>query len=248
MFDCSEAMSVVYDSNDPRLEPDFVRCVPGSPGFGSVLLIGVVHDHPSSLFRVQAILEEIAPDVLALELPPLAVPLFELYSDDNFTPPRLGGEMSLALKSAESARVVGIDSPNRSFIMKLAGRILNREIPRALYRDLAQDLISSSAHAIACRGGALLGSISGIRLRLYSHIEYDCSLFDSPRIQAEHEVSHLTKQQALIRSIEVPRVRQLIDELRDESMAAQLADLSMEGDVVAVVGMEHLEPLIDRLA
>lgn len=247
MFECTEAISAVCEHRDPRLDSGYISCVPGGTGFGSILLIGVVHDHPASVFRVHAVLEELTPDVLALELPPLAVSLFRLYSKDSFMPPRLGGEMSMAIKAAESARVVGIDSPNRTFLRQLAGWVADGRIPRTLFRDLGRDLISSTAHAMACQFGAAIGSITRLRLRLYSHIEYDCSIFDSPTVQADHEASHLAKQQALIRSIEVPQARQLIDELRDESMATQLIDLSLEGDVIAVVGVEHLDPLLERL-
>lgn len=247
MFECTVAMSVVAEHRDPRLELDYFRCVPRSEGYGSVLLIGVVHDHPASVFRVHAILDEFMPDVLALELPPLAVSLFRVYSEDGFTPPRLGGEMSTALKAAKSARVVGIDLPNRTFLRQLVGRVLNGRIPRSLFGDLIRDIVSSSAHAMVCRVGAAIGSITRLRLRLYSHIEYDCSLFDSPTAQADHESNHLAKQQAFIRSIEVPPARLLIDDLRDESMAKQLIDLRSEGDVVAVVGVEHLDPLFERL-
>lgn len=247
MFECTEAKSAVSEHRDPRLGLDYIRCVPGSNGSGSVLLIGVVHDHPASVFRVNAILEELTPDVLALELPPLAVSLFRMYSKDDFTPPRLGGEMSMAIQAAESVRVVGIDSPNRTFLRQLAGRVFNGRIPKSLFGDLIQDIVLSSTHAMACRVGAVIGAITRLRLRLYSHIEYDCSPVDSPAAQADHEASHLAKQQAFIRSIEVPQARQLIDELRDESMAKQLIDLRLEGDVVAVVGVEHLDPLLECL-
>lgn len=247
MVECTDAMSAVSEHQDPRLDSDYLRCVPGGTGFGSILLVGVVHDHPASVFRVHGVLEEFTPDVLALELPPLAVSLFELYSTDSFTPPRLGGEMSMAIKADGSARVVGIDSPNWTVLRLLADWVADGRIPRSLFDDLGRDFVGSAGHAIACQVGAVIGSLTPLRLRLYSHIEYECSLLDSPTVQAEHEARHLSRQQALLRSVEVPQARQLIDELREEGMATRLDELREEGDVVAVVGVEHLDPLRDRL-
>jgi hypothetical protein len=57
---------------DPRLNEDFWRVVSGDGG--DVILVGVVHDHPSSCHRVRTLAEEFDPDVVGLELPPLAIP------------------------------------------------------------------------------------------------------------------------------------------------------------------------------
>lgn len=248
MFDCAEVTaSTTGPFMDPRLQSRYLRCLPGTSSLGAILLVGVVHDHPASSFRVDAILETIEPDVLALELPPLALPLFRMYSRDVYTPPRLGGEMSLVLQTAGPVRAVGIDAPNRTYLHRLGLRCLDRDTPNDLLPAVVKDLLSTSVHAVACRLGALLGSVSRLLPRLYSHIEYDCTLLDPPGVQAEHEADHIDKQQAFLRAVEIPRWRRLIDETRDDSMAADLHELRSGGDVIAIVGIEHLDPLEERL-
>lgn len=248
MFACAEVERLLAtDGTDPRLDPRYVRCGPESADQGAILLVGVVHDHPASLGRVATLLEALSPDVLALELPPLAVPLFDCYADDVFEPPRLGGEMSLALQILDETPVVGIDGPNADYLRAIGERLVAGEIPRDLLRRVGTDLANSSLHAIACGLGAWVGRLTGLRLRVYDHLRYDVSLLDPPRDQGEHESKFLAKQQSFLRAIEVPRGRHLIDEIREESMAARLQRLRRRGDVVAIVGMEHLDGVCDRL-
>ena len=72
----------------------------GSDGY-PLLVVGCVHDHPASVFRARSLVESLAPDVVAVELPGLAVPLFERVgrtADEG--PDSVGGEMSAALPAA----------------------------------------------------------------------------------------------------------------------------------------------------
>lgn len=248
MFDCSTADALVDERfDDPRITSRFLRCVPGGPGRGAVLLVGVVHDHPASTYRVARILETVEADVLALELPPLAMPLFRLYGRDVDTPPRLGGEMSMALQAADETPAVGIDAPNRRYLRLLGRELLAGRVDLNLAVPLLRDLVAGFGQAAACRLGAVVGSYLGLRFRLYTHIEYDCSLLDPPALQAAHETRHLSRQQGFLRAIEIPPAMALIDANREESMATRLDGLRAAGDVIAIVGMEHLDPLADRL-
>jgi hypothetical protein len=61
---------------DPRLESAYLTTLDG----GAVTLVGVVHDHPASVARVRAVVARRRPDVVALELPPLAVGLYEAHA------------------------------------------------------------------------------------------------------------------------------------------------------------------------
>lgn len=248
MFDCTDVTAATSGSKmDPRLQTRHVRCLNRTDGLGTILLLGVVHDHPASIHRVDAILKALEPDVLAIELPPLALPLFRMYSRDVYVPPRLGGEMSLALQTADSVRGVGIDAPNRIYLRRLFMELADQSLPTELLVPVARNLLSSAAHALACRLGALIGTVTPLRPRVYSHHEYSCTLLDVPDVQAEHEMTHLTKQQSFLRAVEIPRWRRFVDDKRDESMATVLQDLRLTGDVIAVVGMEHLDSLQKRL-
>lgn len=248
MFECED----VFEGSpsmwaDPRVRAEYLRCIPRTPNRGTALLVGVVHDHPGSLARVARVLEAVRPDILALELPSLATPLFRRYAEDTFTPPRLGGEMSLALQTARSVRSVGIDAPNRTYVRLLAHQFWSDGSSFRLFNIVLRDLLRSTAHAVACGLGAILSTFVGVTPKLYSHSSYATTLLDTPNAQADDEASHLSKQQAFLRAVAIPGHRQLIDETRDDTMAARLQALRLEGDVVAIVGMEHLRPVADRI-
>lgn len=247
MFQCEEVSETTEARTDPRLDPATLRCLPATDDRGSILLIGVVHDHPASLARVRMLLEAVAPDVLALELPPLAVPLFRLYATDDRAPPRLGGEMSLAIQVAEPVEVVGIDGPTPGYVRRLLAEARRGATPWSTLRAALSDVLGSTAQAIASRLGAVLGAVTPIRLQLYEHHAYDVTLLDPPADQADHERSHRDQQRAFLAAIETPPARQFIDRLREETMAHRLATLAATGDVVAVVGAEHLDPLTRSL-
>lgn len=249
MFECTEITAAIEaDRADPRVRDDYVRCLPGDGTRGSVLLLGVVHDHPASVYRVAHLLTSIEADVLALELPPLAIPLFRLYADVDRRPPRLGGEMSAAIQANDPPRVSGIDAPNREYLRGLARRILAEDHPVPVVRSVLSDLVSGVAHAVACRLGAVVGEFTPLRPVVYAPITYDCSVYDTPADQAAHEAAHLAQRQSFLGAIVTPAKTRLVDTVREDAMAARIDGLRTAGDVVAVVGMEHLDPLASRLA
>ncbi|WP_435073021.1 hypothetical protein [Halorubrum sp. HHNYT27] len=231
---------------DPRLEK-FILYHPGENGRNAVFLVGVAHDHPSSVARVAHLLDAVAPDVLALELPPLAIPLFRLYAADEYVPPRLGGEMSTAIQRAGDARIVGIDGPNAAYIKLLVRRVIADRVSVSDVSDIVGDSLKGVGHALACRFGASIGRLTSCVPKLYTHIAYDSASFDTPSAQARHEQSHVTERQSFLRVVELPRATSLIDAVREESMAVRLTELRSTGDVVAVVGIEHLEELSEQL-
>jgi pheromone shutdown protein TraB len=243
MLECAAVADALRDDADPRLTEADVRCVPAPDGAGAVLLVGVVHDHPASVARVAALLADLEPDVLALELPPLAMPLFRLYARDAYTPPRLGGEMSAAMQAADRAATVGIDGPNRTYLRRLVGRLAADRPSLDVLSAVLRDVGTGFGQALACRLGAVVGSLTPLRPRVYEHLEYDCSLLDTPGVQAAHEDAHVSQRRAFMGAVEVPPETQLVDDVREESMVAELAALRRRGDVVAVVGMEHLDPV-----
>jgi pheromone shutdown protein TraB len=224
--------------DDPRLSPETIR------QRGRVTLVGVVHDHPASVHRARVVAAALDPDVLALELPPLAVPLHERHADADASPPERGGEMSAAVQAAPDAEVVGVDGPDRRFCRVLAGRLRDDPPDRETARRLASGLGSVTWHALACRVAAALGRPGPDRRR---DGDYDCTRDDPPEVQAADERSHRRRSAAFARVVEQPRPVRVRDETREESMAGHLAGLADEGWVVAVVGQAHLDPVADRL-
>lgn len=231
---------------DPRITGEHLRCVDHAGELGSVLLIGVVHDHPASEYRVNQLVNRVDPDVLAVELPPLAIDLFSQYADDPEVPPQYGGEMSIAIQAADGL-IAGIDAPSRQYLRLLLSRWRTGVDSPSIALSVLNDLLRMSAHAIATKLGALLGRFSGHRPLLYSPIRYDSSTFDSPGAQATHEASHLQKRDAFLRAIEQPRPIAIVDDLRETAMVERITSLRASGDVLVVLGLEHLEPVAKQL-
>ncbi len=249
MFTCNDVTAgVETHPRDPRVTGDALRCIPSDSEVGTVLLVGVVHDHPASTYRVARILETVTPDFLALELPPLALPLFRMYARDVQTPPRLGGEMSMAIQAAADVESVGIDGPNRLYLRMLIEKFATRRLPGRYIPSVLRDFVTSSAQAVTCRMGALFGALTHLKVRVYSRNEYDCTLLDSPSVQAAHETTHLSQQRAFLQAIQVPQSVQVIDRTREESMVAQLHELREDGDVIAIIGMEHLDTISELIS
>ena len=243
MIDCAEIAATTADRpSDPRLDPRRVRCL-RAEGAGTVLLVGVVHDHPASVYRAVTLVQAAEPETLAVELPPLATGLFRLYARDRFVPPRLGGEMSAAIQAGGDARTVGIDAPNRRYLRRLAERLWRESPSTDVIATVAKDALYGYAHAAACRLGALVGSVTPLRPRVYDHLSYDVSVLADPSAQADDEASHLSQRRVFLGAVETPPAVELIDAVRDATMAERLRELRADGDVVAIVGMEHLDPL-----
>lgn len=242
MFDCTRVADELAASEDPRLDEEYLRCLPGTDRHGPVLLVGVVHDHPASIARVVRLVEAFPPDTLALELPPLAMPLFRRYADDGQQPPRLGGEMSAAIQSTDAA-TIGVDAPTGTYLRSLLETVLRERPSRGVLGRLLTDLGSMAAHALSTRLASAVAGATPIRLRVYEPIEHDSSFLDSPAEQADHERSFLAQRAALFGAIHPPESTQLIDDAREDAISDRLHRARDDGAVVAVLGMEHLDPV-----
>ena len=240
VFDCVSVAEDLAAADDPRLDQRYLRCVPGDDGRHPVLLIGVVHDHPASVSRVSRVLELVTPETLAVELPPLAMPLFRLYAADPHQPPRLGGEMSAAIQSAASPSI-GVDVPTPAYLTSLVETIRRERPSRSVLGRLVRDLGSAVAHALACRVAGTLAAHTPLRLRVYDPIVHSCSMTDSADVQADDERSYLDRRGALFRAIRPPESTRLIDDAREAAMSGLLDRARRKGSVAAVVGMEHLD-------
>ncbi|MEY7849994.1 hypothetical protein AB7C87_12450 [Natrarchaeobius sp. A-rgal3] len=230
--------------DDPRITEQFYRQLEGPAG--TLTLLGVVHDHPASVARVECVLGAVDPDVLALELPPAALPLYRTYAadGDESGPPRFGGEMSAAISAAPDADVVGIDAPNWSFVRRLVTRLVADRVSPATARRVVSSLGGATREALTCRVAATLTHATSMTVTRDDPIEYGCTPTDPPERQAVHERSHVATVQALLGGVEADGTALAYrDETRERCMADRLEDVRTEGDVVAVVGVDHLEAL-----
>lgn len=232
----------MIDEDDPRVREEFIEDLSERAAADRLILVGVVHDHPASRYRVQAVVESVDPSVVALELPPLAIPRYEQYARDGRTPPARGGEMSAAIQAAApTASVVGIDGPSVPFLLELLRTCVRERPSPASAGRVARSIWSVSRDAVRYRVAALAG-----RSAVDTAVEQDCRWSDEPHEQADDEWAQYRRSVAVSSALGAPKAVRLRDSVREAHMAARLAEFGTGSVVVAVVGLGHLEPLVDR--
>ncbi|MDF9744816.1 hypothetical protein [Natrinema salsiterrestre] len=247
-----ESPSLAESFDDPRITPQFCRRL--SAPAGDLVLVGVVHDHPASIARVERVLDAVEPATLALELPAVALPLYRVYARkrdaDDATSPRFGGEMSAAIRAAPEADHVGIDAPNLSFLRRLVTRLVADRASPATARRVIASVGGATREALACRVAATLTHATSMTVVPGDRVEYDCDPEDSPERQAAHERSHVAGVQALLGSVDTDgSALAYRDDTREHCMVERLeAVRSDPGDVVAVVGVDHIDRLEAELS
>ncbi|WP_435180771.1 hypothetical protein [Halorussus sp. AFM4] len=235
------------DADDPRLSDEYLRTVAHPDG--DVTLVGVVHDHPASVFRARAVVRDRDPETVALEVPPLATPLYRTYARSDRTPPAFGGEMSAAAQAGREcdADVVGVDGPTGGFFARLARNWWRDGASPGTLRRVASGVASVTRHALTCRVAAAVARRTALRVEVDDPVAHDCTRADPPAVQASDERAQARRSQSLLRAFDPPRPVALRDETREEHMAGELASLRERGDTVAVVGLDHLDAVAERL-
>jgi pheromone shutdown protein TraB len=231
--------------DDPRLTGDHVRRLQ-STRETELTLVGVVHDHPASKYRTRSIINTVNPDVLALELPPLAIPLFTEYANDTRVPPTYGGEMSSAIQAVDTADVVGIDGPTVEFACSFFEKLLTEHHLKGTMRKAIHNLASVSKHAALCRLACVLARRANLTVEVDEPVSHDCSWDDDPKIQATDEHSEIRQAKTVMNVFETSEANALRKRLREDYMANELASLPEDKRVVAIVGIGHLDEVADR--
>ena len=233
------------DYDDPRITGEHLRSI--DTPTGTVTLVGVVHDHPASAFRVQTVVSDRAPDVLALELPPLSLPLFKRYAEDTRTPPVFGGEASAAIQASTTDHIVGVDGPTLPFLRRLAATLYHEGGSIGTVRGILNGLAAGAKNTFRCRLAGSIAAMTSIRLEVDSPVTYATGRADSPERQAENETHQITRARAVMDAFEPSRAASFSDDVRETHMADRLAEFRDDGDVVAVVGRHHLSPVAEEL-
>lgn len=231
---------------DPRLDTEYVQTIPGER---DVTLVGAVHDHPASVYRVRTVVAERDPDVLGLELPPLAVPLYEAHAVENgrLEPGAFGGEMRAAVEAAATDDVVGIDGPTVGFCRRLARRLVEERVaPRVAWRAL-RELGSVAKTTALCRVAAAFTARTSLRVGVGDGPSHGTTAADPPAEQARDERGQVRTATAVLDAIEPPASSRCRSRAREAHMADRLATLRERGDVVAVVGVGHFASVRERL-
>jgi hypothetical protein len=232
--------------DDPRLETRYVEEFEGTNGKGAVTLVGVVHDHPASIYRVRRTVETVEPDILAVELPPLAVSLYETYAGGDESPPAFGGELSAAIEAAGTDEVVGIDGPSPGFVRELGTWLVRERASRRTVTRSLRSLASITKTALTCRVAAAVARHSSLRVAVGSGTSHETNLEDPPAEQAADERRQIRTAVSVMDAFETPSSRSR-SESRERHMADRLASVRTRGDVVAVVGAGHFDPLCNHI-
>jgi len=230
-------------TDDLTTENQYVETIAGDRDSGSTTLVGVVHDHPASISRVRRVVEAKDPDVLALELPPLAVPLYEAHATGSESPPALGGEFSAAIQSATTDDIVGIDGPSRGFARTLLWRLIEERAPPAVAGQSLRSLLSATRTAITCRAAAWLTQKTSLRVGVGSATPHEASWMDSPDERVTDERHKIRSTIAVLDAFEPPASSQYRSSTRERHMSDRLSEVRQRGNVVAVVGAGHFAPL-----
>lgn len=228
-------------ATDPRLDETHLERA------GSIVLVGVLHDHPASIYRVRTVVDTVDPDALALELPPLAVPLAVRQAADEHTPPALGGEMSAAVQAADTDRVVGIDGPSIGFLRYLAAELYAERAAPDTVRKAATGLRSVTSRAVRRRVAAAVTALTAVQVAVDPPTTYDTGRTDDPAQQAEDERRRIDTARSVLRTFASPPAAAIRRAARERYMADRLAALGGTADVVAVVGRAHLDAVAGRL-
>lgn len=218
--------------SDPRIKEEHVRLIDGADP--PVVLVGVVHDHPASIHRV----EGVAPGTVGIELPSLLVPVFERHVEQAAD---VGGEMAAAIRAAGSTRVVGIDVPGPGLVQALGAELREGDVGRGAALRTLRETWRLTSNAVLARlaheGVPRLPTVTDLE---FGH-EYDLPARASPELQAEHETRHVRRSTTLLRTFEPPAATKLVDRVRERHMARALGELGVDGTLVGVVGHGHLD-------
>lgn len=236
----------MYDHDDPRITGEHIRHIVGSNG--TVTLVGAVHDHPASVFRAKEAVSAIDPDVIALELPPSAIPIFERYADDDVSPPALGGEMSAAIQAGRTDQIVGIDGPSIGFLTELGRTLHSETMDLSMAIDIVSSLASATKRALFARGADVIAALTTCHLEVDRTVDHAVTADDSPTAQARDERTQISRAHGLLDAMQPSRAIRYMDATREAHMARVLAPYLEGQTVVAIVGRGHLDPVASRLA
>jgi len=235
----TEIATALAKGPDPRVHDEHLRCVDDR-----FVLTGVVHDHPASSARSGEVVRKVDPDVVAVEVPPLAVSLFRDSDDEE----PFGAEIRAAIHAAnDEARVIGIDSLGIGFVSVLFRRARGDGVPVSVLCEVGSDLLDVAGHALACRAAAV-SPWDVVDPTDRGDFEHEVAPTDPPAVQAEDERRHRSRARSLLGAVRRPRSARLLDSSREENMVNNLAALDGEPTVVALVGFDHLNTVADRLS
>jgi len=258
------SVAALPGGTDPRLDDAFWCEVPATDERAAAVLVGVVHDHPASVHRAEAVVDALDPDVLALELPAVSLPYFERRAGratgdasastgeravdadaraatDGGTEVARDDEMRAAIAAADESQVVAVDTFDWGFFLRFARRARETSASFETVRSALGDVRRIAGHALRVRFGDADGRAPGDAT---PHADLAVA---SPSEQAADERTQVERSRSLLGAFERPAADVLLDRTRERQMAANIDASRRDGTVVAVVGMHHLERIARSL-
>lgn len=235
-------MGSLPDPDDPRITGKTSHTIADWPG--SLTLVGVVHDHPASVFRVRPVIQARAPDVVALEIPPLSTSTFEQHARTDRVPPRRGGEMSDAIQAARTDAILGIDGPSARYFRKFARRLFGTRggVPVRPLVGAAGRVTRATIESRLPTGTAP----TAVR----EPVDYEVDHGDPPAAQARHERRQIRRANSLLDDVGRSGSKtalELQNSTREGHMVDELLRQCADTSAVAVVGVHHLDGLRAQL-
>ena len=236
----------MHNTQDPRISKEFIREI--ATDSSDITVLGVVHDHPASIYRVRNIVREMDPSVLALELPPLAIPLYKQYAETTDSTSQEGGEMSAAIASANGAEVAGIDGPTVEFTRWLYSTLREEGVSwKSIYQNV-KAVANTIRPVFLARLKGVLHPMDSTIPDFENRVTHSVTTLDEPTQQAEDERRQIHETRALMNALAPSRSASLRDTVREQYMAYRIAALATNGPVVAIVGLGHLDSIARELS
>jgi pheromone shutdown protein TraB len=107
--------------------------------------------------------------------------------------------------------------------------------------------MSITKDAVTCRLAATVAARTRFEVGVGTSTGYETGRSDEPSRQAEDEHSQIARANAVLNAFEQPPSAHYRTTTREQHMAQRLRSHRGDGDVVAVVGMGHVEALATRL-
>jgi len=236
-------MDAHYD--DPRITGEHLRSI--DTPTGTVTLVGVVHDHPASAFRVRTVVTDRDPDHPCARTAAALAPFFRAVCRGYSHSAGVRRRASAAIQASSTAdHVVGIDGPTLPFLRRLAATLYHEGGSIETVRGVFDGLVSVTKNTLRCRLAGSLAAMTSIRLEVDSPVTYAIDRVDSPGRQAENERHQIARARAVMDAFEpLGRLRSVTTcARRTWPTASPFRD---DGDVVAVVGRHHLDSVAEQL-
>jgi hypothetical protein len=139
------------------------------------------------------------------------------------------------------------DGPSLGFVRSLGTRLVRERASLRTAARVCRSTLSVVGTGVACRLAASLTRHTPWRVEVDSPTSHEASVHDSPAEQAADERRQVRTATAVMESLEPSPSSRCRAQARERHMADRLDDLRAQGDIVAVLGAAHVDPVVEQL-